>query len=72
MSRVVKHGSRYFIAWEREGTWVAPCKDGALAIVGPFEVVVTKAPSFTRKAEAEAAAKQLYPFANTAFDRSAA
>lgn len=73
MSRVVKHGSRYLIAWERAGTWAAPCKDGgAIAVVGPFEVVATKAPSFTRKAEAEAAVKQMYPFANTAFDRSAA
>ena len=72
MSRIVKQGTRYLIAWERAGTWVAPCSDGALAIVGPFEVVATKAPSFIRKAEAEAAVKQLYPFANTAFDRSAA
>ena len=73
MERVVKHGTRWYVAYRRGSMWVAPTrigeKDAPLAVVGPLEYVVEHAYGYANERDARKRATDLFPYDGSAHDR---
>jgi len=76
MSRVVKHGTRWVVAYQRGRVWIGPAHTGKpnapLALVGTLDHVAEHGYTYANRSEAVARAAEFYPFDNTAFERRAA
>jgi hypothetical protein len=76
VSRVVKFGDKWVVAYRRGDCYIIPAhtgvKDAPLAYVGTLEEFAQFGYLYARQGDAVKRATEIYPFHNTAFERKAA
>ena len=76
MSRVVKFGTKWVVAYQHGDRFIIPAhtgqKDAPLAYVGSLEEFAHLGYIYARQGDAIKRAAELYPYHNTAFERKAA